>query len=72
MSTDAEKVYGLPTDSKESCPPDRQEVIVLMPDIYADEPLVKAKEIEAVDESPQEIDASDGFNPYDTASFFKR
>jgi len=63
MSTDAEK---------ENCRIDFQERNVLTAAIYTDERLEKDVDIEVVDWSPPEIDASGGFNPYDTASMFKK
>jgi hypothetical protein len=63
MSTDAEK---------ESCRIDYREKNVLTSAIYTDERLEKAVDIEVVDWSPPDIDAAGGFNPYDTASMFKK
>jgi hypothetical protein len=67
MNTDAKK----DSRTKESGRTDNQ-ANVLMPDIYADEPVSKKINIEVVDESSQDTDESDGFNPYDTASLFKK
>jgi hypothetical protein len=47
-------------------------VNVVMPDIYADEPVRKKKDIEVVDESSQDTDESVGFNPYDTGTLRKK
>ncbi len=63
MSTDAEK---------ESCRIDYREKNVLTSAIYADEHFEKEQDIEIADWSPPEIDESGGFNPYDTASMFKK
>ncbi len=63
MSTDAEN---------ESCRIDYRERNVLTSAIYADERLGKEVDIEVVDWSPPDIDESGGFNPYDTASMFKK
>ncbi|MEE8528472.1 MAG: hypothetical protein V3S70_07865 [Gammaproteobacteria bacterium] len=72
MSTDAEKDFGLSTDGEESGRIDYRERNVLTAAIYTDERLEKEADIEVVDWSPPEIDASGGFNPYDTASMFKK
>lgn len=66
MSKDAEKESHTMSDRSDS-----QVTDVLMPDIYADEPVSKKKEIEVV-ESSQDTDESSGFNPYDTATLFKK
>ncbi len=63
MSTDAEK---------ENCRIDYREKNVLTSAIYVDGHLEKEVGIEVVDWSPPEIDESGGFNPYDTASMFKK
>jgi hypothetical protein len=67
MSKDAKK----DTRTKESGRPGSL-ANVLMPDIYAEEPVNKKIDIEFVDQSSQEADESSGFNPYDTASLFKK
>ena len=72
MSTDAEKDFGLSIVREESCRTDYRERNVLTSAIYTDERLEKAVDIEVVDWSPPDIDASCGFNPYDTASMFKK
>lgn len=45
---------------------------VVMPDIYANEYLVKETEQETVAQSLPKIDNSVGFNPYDTGVFQKK
>ncbi len=61
MSKDAEK------DSDRT---DSQVMDVRMPDIYADKPVSKKIDIEVVDQSSTV--ESIGFNPYDTATLFKK
>ncbi len=72
MSTDAKKDFGLSIVREESCRIDYREKNVLTPAIYADEHLEKKVDIEVVDRSPPDIDESNEFNPYDTASMFKK
>jgi len=50
---------------------------VLMPDIYTDEDAANENmsnepEHEPRDEQPSDFDKSEGFNPYDTGSLFKK
>ena len=66
MSTDAAK-DSRTKDSDRTA----SQANVLMPDIYAEEPVSNKIDIEVV-ESSQDADESDGFNPYDTASLFKK
>ena len=63
MSTDADK---------ESCRINYRDRNVLTAAIYTDERFEKPVDIEVVEWSPPDIDASGGFNPYDTASMFKK
>ena len=72
MSTDVEMDFGRSAGEMESCRNDYREKNVLASAIYADEHLEKEADIEVVDRSPPEFDESGGFNPYDTASMFKK
>jgi hypothetical protein len=67
MSTDAEK----DSRTKDSDRTDSQ-ANVLMPDIYADEPVSKKKEIELVELPAPDTDEPVGFNPYDTGTLHKK
>jgi hypothetical protein len=74
MSTDAKK------DSKPADVPRvsrRVECLgpgknVLMPDIYNDEDAANDTSVETPGESTPEIEVSEGFNPYDTGSLYKK
>ncbi len=68
MNSDAKK----DSRTKESGRTDSQVTNVLMPDIYAHEPVNKKIDAEVVDQSSQDTDESSGFNPYDTAVFQKK
>lgn len=79
MSTDAKKEPGQKPAGRVSR---RVECLgpgknVLMPDIYTDEeaanePEADALESETLDEPATEFDTSEGFNPYDTGSLYKK
>lgn len=74
MSTDAKK-DSKPTDVPrvsrrvECLGPGKN---VLMPDIYNDEDAANDTSVETPGESTPEIEVSEGFNPYDTGSLYKK
>lgn len=72
MSTDVEKDFERSAGETENCRIDYRDRNLLMPAIDTDEHLEKEQDIEIADWSPPEFDASNGFNPYDTASMFKK
>ena len=45
---------------------------VVIPDAYADEDTATVPVLEISDEPSQEFDTSEGFNPYDTGSLYKK
>lgn len=65
MSTDANKRLESATDPKAGGQ-------ALMPDIYAEEYAVEETTLEVVGESSTEFDKSGGFDPYDTATLYKK
>ncbi len=65
MSTDANKRLESATGPK-------ADGRALMPDIYAEEFAVKETTLEVVGEASTEFDESGGFDPYDTATLFKK
>ena len=71
MSTDAENGFGRPTDSVESGQEDSRERN-LIPVLHADEHFKQEIVFRIVDRSSFQIDVSSGFNPYDTASMYKK
>ena len=46
--------------------------IIVMPDIYTDEPIVQESGIEPIELVANDDDPSYGFNPYDTARLYKK
>jgi len=68
MSMDAIK----DSRTKESGRIDNQAMHVLMPDIYADEPVSQKIDIEIVDKSKSDADESSGYDPYDTVTLHKK
>ena len=65
MSTDANKRLESDADRK-------VDGRSLMPDIYAEEFVVEETTLEVVGESSTEFDESGGFDPYDTATLYKK
>jgi hypothetical protein len=65
MSTDAKKV----NERLVSLGPGKT---VLMPDIYAEEIAVEEPKLEIADAESTEFDEAGGFNPYDTATLYKK
>jgi len=57
------------TDAKKSPRPVKN---VPMPDIYNEEDAVEETTEESSDESSPGIEVSEGFNPYDTGSLYKK
>ena len=68
MSTDAKK----DSRTKGSGRPGSQVMDVLMPDIYADEPVSQKIDAEVVELPTPDTDESVGFNPYDTGTLHKK
>jgi len=68
MSMDAEKDSRTEVSGRKNIKAKQ----VLMPDIYADKPVNKKIDITLVNEPSTDSDESSGFNPYDTASLFRK
>ena len=74
MSMDAKKEIG-PSDGEElGGGPDRagQGENALMPDIYATQAAPEATNIKVLSRSTDDDDESVGFDPYDTATLYKK
>lgn len=68
ISLDKKKPQATP-ESNES---GESEQDVLMPDIYAEKHAATQPLLKLLDPTTPDIDASTGFNPYDTAVFLKK